>query len=372
MHVFRLLFAAFFLFARPVAFAVEATSGGPPPAPVARLSEAEAIATTRQEVADLSKKDRFSGTVLVAKNGTVLLGEIVGLADIDAKIPNRLDTKFNLGSMNKMFTAVAVAQLAEAGKIRLSDPLSKLLPDYPNAQVGKVTIQQLLTHTGGTGDIFGEEFDAHLAELKEPKDYVALYGRRAPLFPPGSRFEYSNYGFVLLGRVLEKVSGEGYYDYVRAHIYKPAGMTNSDSYPKTEKVPNMAVGYTREEGPGLKRNDAGRPMRGSPAGGGYSTVEDLLRFAIALQSHKLLNPEYTDLVTTGKVETPGGGRYAFGFGDFVVEGVRFFGHNGGAPGINAELRIYPVSGYVVAVMSNRDPRGASDLARFIGARLPVK
>ncbi len=277
---------------------------------IPRMSEAEALAATRARVAELAKSGRFSGTVLVAKKGKVLWSEAVGLADREAGTPNRVDTKFNLGSMNKMFTAVAIAQLAQQGKLRPSDPLGKFLPDYPNVEVRAVTIEQLLTHRAGTGDIFGPEYDAHIPELKGPKDYIALYGARAPKFPPGSRFEYSNYGFVLLGAVVEKVSGMGYYDYVRKNVYGPAGMTNSDSYLKTDKVPNMAVGYTREEGPDLESNYATRPMRGSPAGGGYSTVEDLLRFATALTSHRLLNAEYTDLLTTGKTEARIGAKYA--------------------------------------------------------------
>jgi CubicO group peptidase (beta-lactamase class C family) len=339
---------------------------------IPRMSEADALAATRARVADLAKKGRFSGTVLVAKNGKILYSEAVGLADREAHIPNRLDTKFNLGSMNKMFTAVSVAQLAQQGKLRPSDPLGKFLPDYPNVETRSVTIEQLLTHTGGTGDIFGPEFDAHIPELKDPKDYIALYGKRAPRFPPGSRFGYSNYGYVLLGAVIEKVSGQSYYDYVRSHVYKPAGMTGSDSYFKNDKIPGMAVGYTSEEGPALQDNYATRPMRGSPAGGGYSTALDLLRFATALTSQELLNAEYTALVTTGKTDSPGRGKYGWGFGDTTEGGVRVFGHGGGAPGINAELRVQPVSGYVVTVMANLDPPAATRLSAFIGARLPAK
>jgi len=343
----------------------------PPEFAIPRMSEADAVAAARARVADLAKSGRFSGTVLVAKNGKVLYAEAVGLADRDARAPNRLDTKFNLGSMNKMFTAVSIAQLAQQGKLRPSDPLGKFLPDYPNAAVRDVTIEQLLTHRGGTGDIFGPEFDAHIAELKDPRDYIALYGQRAPAFPPGSRFEYSNYGFVLLGAIVERVSGLSYYDYVRKNIYGPAGMTDSDSYLKTDKVPNMAAGYTSEEGPDLQSNHASRPMRGSPAGGGYSTVEDLLRFATALTSHRLLNAEYTALVTTGKTDAPGRGKYAWGFVDAREGDVRSIGHGGGAPGINAELRVFPASGYVVAVMANLDPPAATNVSAFIGARLPA-
>jgi CubicO group peptidase (beta-lactamase class C family) len=274
--------------------------------------------------------------------------------------------------MNKMFTAVSILQLVQAGKIQLTDPLGKYLTDYPNKNVAsKVTIHHLLTHTGGTGDFFGPQFDAHRLELRSLKDYVTLYGKRDLAFEPGSRWAYSNYGFLLLGLVIEKASGENYYDYVRNHVYKPAGMTSSDSLSEDETVPDRSIGYTKEGGKGWHPNTDTLPPRGTSAGGGYSTVEDLLRFANALNSHKLLNEHYTDLLTTGKVDARGS-KYAYGFGDHTENGVRSFGHGGGAPGMNGDLKIYPQSGYVIAVLANMDPPAASRISDFIGNRLPEK
>src|SRR5690348_10280359 len=163
-------------------------------APPARLSEAAAIATVEAELAKRVAADEFSGAVLIAKAGTPIFERAYGEADREKHIPNTVETKFLFGSMGKMFTALSIMQLAQAGKIKLDDPVSKFLPDYPNRSVAAVTIHQLLTHTGGTGDIFGPEFDAHRLELKEHKDYVTLYGDRGVRFPPGSRWEYSNYG----------------------------------------------------------------------------------------------------------------------------------------------------------------------------------
>lgn len=339
---------------------------------IERMTENQAIAATRARIDQLAEQGKFSGSVLVAKNSKSIFEKSVGFANIDRKIPNNLDTKFNLGSMNKMFTAVAIAQLAQQGKLNFKDPIGKYLPDYPNTEIAKVTIHQLLTHTGGTEDIFGPDYDKNIEKLKEPKDYITLYGLRPPKFQPGSRFDYSNYGFVLLGAIIEKISGNTYYDYIREHIYQPAGMTSSGSYWKTEEIPNMAIGYTRAEGSDLKNNYRFLPMRGSPAGGGYSTVEDLVRFANALLSHKLLNADYTDLVTTGKIDTKGSTQYAYGFEDHFENGVRWFGHSGGAPGINSSLKICPLSGYVIAVMGNFDPPAADRVAGFIEARLPAK
>jgi len=294
------------------------------------------------------------------------------LADRDKKIPTKLGTQFRIGSMNKMFTATAILQLVQAGKIQLTDPLGKYLNDYPNKDVAtKVTIHHLLTHTGGTGDFFGPQFDAHRLELRKLEDYVKLYGTRGLAFEPGSKWEYSNYGFLLLGLVVQKVSGQDYYEYVRDHIFTQAGMRSSGSLPESEHVPDRSVGYTKEDSESWQPNTNTLPWRGTSAGGGYSTVEDLLRFATAITSHKLLDEHYTELLTTGKVDARGS-KYAYGFSDNTTGGIRWFGHGGGAPGMNGDLRIFPQSGYVIAVLANLDPPAASRVAQFITERLPVK
>jgi len=275
--------------------------------------------------------------------------------------------------MNKMFTAVATLQLVQNGKLDLTAPFGNYLTDYPNKDVAsKVTIEQMLSHTGGTGDIFGPEFDKNRLELKTLQDYVKLYGNRGPEFEPGSRWQYSNYGFLLLGVIVEKVSGQNYYDYVRDHIFTPAGMIATGSEPEDQVVADRSVGYMRADGTGWQRNTDTLPYRGTSAGGGYSTVEDLLKFATALQTNQLLKPQYTEMLTTGKVKTPNGGKYAYGFQEATVSGTRCFGHGGGAPGMNGELKICPGPGYVIAVLANLDPPAATRVADFITNRLPIK
>jgi CubicO group peptidase (beta-lactamase class C family) len=340
-----------------------------------RLSEKELVAALKIKLDQETVADRFAGAVLLAKDGKPVFTGAYGLADREKKIANKLNTQFRIGSMNKMFTAVSILQLVQAGQIQLTDPLGKYLTDYPNKDVAsKVTIHHLLTHTGGTGDFFGPQFTAHRTELRALRDYVTLYGTRDLAFEPGSRWVYSNYGFLLLGLVIEKVSGGSYYDYVREHVYKPAGMISSDSLPEDEVVPDRSIGYTKMgQAHEWHPNTDTLPPRATSAGGGYSTVEDLLRFANALAAHKLLNEHYTELLTTGKVDTPGGGmKYAYGFGDRTVDGIRSFGHSGGAPGMNGDLEIYPQSGYVVAVLANMDPPAAGRISDFIGNRLPAK
>ncbi len=341
------------------------------------LSESELVTAMRKRIDELVAVDLFAGAVLVAKiskmDNKTVFAQAYGLADREKKTPNTLKTRFRLGSMNKMFTAVATLQLVQNGKLDLKAPFGNYLTDYPNKDVAsKVTIEQMLTHTGGTGDIFGPEFEKNRLELKTLQDYVKLYGNRGLEFEPGSQWKYSNYGFLLLGVIVEKVSGQSYYDYVRDHIFKPAGMTATGSEPEDRVVADRSVGYMQPEGTSWEPNTETLPYRGTSAGGGYSTVEDLLKFATALQTNKLLKPQYTEMLTTGKVDSPLGGKYAYGFIDGMVNGTRCFGHGGGAPGMNGELKICPGPGYVVAVLANLDPAAATRVADFITNRLPIK
>src|SRR6476659_9652829 len=319
---------------------------------IPHLSESELVTSLRKRIDELVAVDLFSGAVLVANigkmDGKTVFAQAYGLADREKKTPNTLKTRFRLGSMNKMFTAVATLQLVQNGKLDLKAPFGNYLIDYPNKDVAsKVTIEQMLSHTGGTGDIFGPEFDKNRLELKTLQDYVKLYGNRGPEFEPGSRWQYSNYGFLLLGVIVEKVSGQNYYDYVRDHIFKQAGMIATASEPEDQVVDERSVGYMRADGPSWQPNTDTLPYRGTSAGGGYSTVEDLMKFATALQTNKLLNAQYTEMLTTGKVETTFGGKYAYGFQEATVNGTRCFGHGGGAPGMNGELKICPGPGYIV-------------------------
>lgn len=345
-----------------------------PPTSNERLTETEALATLETFVCAEAAADRFSGAVLVAKDGNVLLSDAYGLADRERDIPNTVQTRFRVGSMNKMFTAVAILQLVEAGKVDLNAPVGTYLTDYPNREVAEqVTIHQLLTHTGGTGDIFGPEFYAHREALRTLDDYVELYGERGPEFEPGSQWAYSNYGFILLGAVIEAVTGQSYYDYVHEHIYEPAGMTRTGSLPEAKEVADRAVGYMDlGGGTDWHPNSDTLPYRGTSAGGGCSTVEDFARFADALLNHELLSPDSTELLITGKEEIAPGVSYAYGFEDHRDAGGNgWVGHGGGAPGMNGDLRIYPKSGYVVVVLANLDPPASLRVADYLDARLPL-
>ncbi len=341
--------------------------------PTAKLGERAVVREIARRVGKEAAEDRFSGVVLVAKGDRVIFERAYGMADKVFNVPNRADTKFNLGSMNKMFTSVAVAQLVEAGKLSFEDTVAKLLPEYPNRQAAeKITVHHLLTHTSGLGDFFDNpEFRPYRQRYRNPRDYFRLFAERPLRFEPGTRFGYSNAGFVVLGAIVESVSGQNYFDYVREHVYKPAAMRDSGSYELTEVVPNLAAGYGRFEDDPLgidprRSNTAFLPWKGSPAGGGYSTAPDLLKFARALRSHKLVGARMTELITAPKTKMAGAarpGQYGYGFVVEEMAGKELRGHGGGGAnsGINSDMRMFWDGSYTVIVTGNYDAPAADEL-----------
>lgn len=356
---------------------VHARDVGPTPTPDDALPQKVPAEELAKEIdaklARMAAEDAFSGAILIAKDGRTIFRKAYGYADREAKTPNTTGTRFRLGSMNKMFTSVAVAQLVQAGRLKYTDTVAQLLPDYPDREIAqKITVHHLLTHTSGLGDIFGPAFNEKKDSLREIKDYVQLFAGRPLRFEPGAGWSYSNAGFIVLGLIVEKVSGQNYYDYVQKNIYDAAGMKDSGSSPRTDKVPNLAVGYMRK-GPGAPAvpNWETLPWRGMSAGGGDSTLEDLLRFDRALRAHKLLGKELTETITAGKAQ-PGPSernKYAYGFQDERVAGRRIVGHGGGAPGMNALLDMYLDDGYTVVVLSNFGPPTAQRVGGYIRERL---
>jgi CubicO group peptidase (beta-lactamase class C family) len=342
----------------------------PPPdvVPRAKLDDAKLV---KEIEADLQRRvaaDLFSGTVLIAKNGKPIFEKAYGLADQNGQVPNQINTQFLLASATKMFTAVAIAQLAEKRKLSFSDKIIRYLPDYSNKTVAeKVTIHQLLTHTSGMGDYFNEKYKP--ASIKTLRDFLPAFVDDPLSFEPGTKYDYSNAGFIVLGLIVEQVSGQSYFDYVRDHIFKPAGMKNSDFYERGNFPSTVAIGYTQfEPGPNGRRfpkprKDSGIISQGKShlgsGGGAFSTIEDMLKFSVALRRHRLLNPKYTELVTKGKVETDemglaGSVKYGYGFFDEIFNGQRMLGHGGDFSGINTRFQMYLDPDYTVVILSNYD------------------
>ncbi len=331
------------------------------PSPFASFEELDADLVAR------TNRDEFSGVVLAAREGSAVFHKAYGMANRTFDMPNRLDTRFNIGSLNKMFTSVAIAQLAEKGKLGLDDPLGRYLEGFAPEAAEKVTIRHLLQMRSGWGDYWDNEiYLATRNDLRTVGDYIAFL-KDVPLgFEPGTDNAHSNTSFEILGAVIEKVSGLDYFEYVRRHIYQPAGMTGSDSYHRDGPAKNLATGYTDmnsadPEGTGFRwSNTFMLSPRGTPAGGGYSTTGDLLRFRQALCGHQLLGEAWTNMFLRQFNGEPGE--------PFEPRGPMVLA--GGAPGINSLFAIDLADGWTVVVLSNYDMPVAivlgQDILRMIG------
>jgi D-alanyl-D-alanine carboxypeptidase len=313
--------------------------------PDPKKDDAELFAAVNDSARKAVEAGDFSGVILIARNGLPVFEEAFGYADREKKILNRKDTKFNIGSINKSFTGLAVRRLAAEKKLSLDDTIGRFLPDYPNKDAAaRVTVRHLLEMSSGIGDFFGDRYDAADKEkLLTLTDYLPLFADRPLEFEPGKGSRYSNGGYIVLGLIIEKVTGSDYYTYIRDTVFKPAGMMDSDWIPKAAEVSNRALGYIRE-GSSWKTNYDTLPGKGSSAGGGYSTAHDLLKYTIALEKG-LFGPAGEEL--------RGG-----------------MGIAGGAPGINAALEWMPERGVTIVVMTNLSPPAATRVAQQIRAWLP--
>jgi CubicO group peptidase (beta-lactamase class C family) len=330
-----------------------------------RMSDAKIVRDLRAEMDVLAAEDRFSGAVLFSKDGRPLFEHTYGFANHAFSAANKIDTKFNMASITKVLTAVAILQLAEQGKISLDETLAMALPNYPHQDAAsKITIHELLGHKSGLGDFFGKEYEeSNPAQYQTIRDYLPLFASKPLLFEPGTKTSYSNAGFIVLGLVIEQLSGTSYYDYVHEHIFRPASMTNTGFWSYQVDVPNLALGYTRlspGESPGGKQPSANTPRsvtinltRSVSAGSSFASLEDLLRFSEALRTHKLLGPESVELILSG----------GYGLGTKTVNGIRSMRHAGGLPGASTYLEMYPDQGYAVVVLSNFDPPTAEIVAQ---------
>lgn len=340
-----------------------------------KLSDKELVNEIREFMNRLAAADAFSGTLLVAKNNIPIFQTVHGMASKAYNVPNRMDTKLGTASVGKMFTAIAIAQLAEQGKLSFTDTVGQHLTDYPNKEVAqRVTIHHLLTHSSGLGDTYSANYICHKGVLREVRDWLPLFvNNPKPLdFEPGSRWQYSNQGFILLGAIVERVSGENFFEYVRKHIFQPAGMVNTDYYEADRDTPNLAIGYTNFEDLGEDRYQFHlgerrnvslyNGARGGPTGGASSTAEDLLKFTRALWGNKLVSAKTLDLLTSSKILArkydANQTYWGYGFELENLDGKRVIGHGGGDLGVSSGVRWYPDSGnYTIIVLSNYDRGG---------------
>ncbi|MBO9657932.1 MAG: serine hydrolase [Chitinophagaceae bacterium] len=335
------------------------------------VAQPKTISRISIELDKMAQADHFSGTILIAKDGQVLLQKAFGFSNRADLVRNQLSTRFNMASVTKMFTGMAILQLAERGKLSINQTVGEYLPDYPDKAIAdSITIHQLLTHTSGLGN-FWEEFDRVPKEkYQSVDDFIRLFAGKPLPSTPGSRYSYSNAGYILLGKIIEKVSGQTYFDFVREHILLPAGMQATDALELDNAEPGIATGYTMDQDkPGhWKNNNFVNVFKGGPAGGYYTTAGDLLRFSKAITNHLLLNENSTRLYLTGKIRYDKG-YYAYGISTDTINGYGITGHTGGHFGIANEFLMCPQLGYTVIILTNGEVETYWDVANLIKSNL---
>lgn len=339
--------------------------GNRPPGYVPRAVSADRLpAELERYLTAVERGGQFSGVVAIAKDGERIFQGAYGEADASRGIANTIETRFPIASMAKMLTAVAVLQLIDRGRLGLSDPLTRFVPEYP-ARIGSaVTVRHLLTHSSGI------ELDDHVPfnrqvqrarsveeMLQAQLDHLENMNQGPPdRFELAEGFDYTNEGFDLLGLIVARATGQSWRDYLREHILEPVGMSGT-GFSHDESDGRLAVGYTRgsNQPDGRRRDnrDLLSPLA-RPSGNMYSTAGDMLRFLEAIRTRALLGDEIAREATSPQI--PWGGivdvHYGYGFQIIDADGVRYFGHGGSQPGVSTRGYIYPESAVTVVVLSN--------------------
>jgi CubicO group peptidase (beta-lactamase class C family) len=306
--------------------------------------DAALAADAKAFVARLAAGGEFSGAVLLTHHGRTVVRQGYGFADRNARRLNTPGTPFMLSSVSKMFTAVTIAKLVERDQLSFDSTLGSLLPEYPSAEArDQVTVRHLLTMSSGIPDLFRvPDFWANIGAIKSAPDFWKYFARSPLQFRPGAQWAYSNSNFLLLGAIIERQTGRAFTSVVEEEIFRPLGLVNTRYRINPSRKP--ALGYTRTVPAGASMDPSGwypaweepKPgdefIVGSPMGGGYSTVDDLARFADALVANQLLSHEMTARVLTGYIDAEYGGRDGYGFETRLINGVKVAGHRGSLAG----------------------------------------
>ncbi|WP_350292562.1 serine hydrolase domain-containing protein [uncultured Croceitalea sp.] len=318
----------------------------------------------RMAISSSANKGHFSGVIHVSnlQDNNPYIEESFGFADKELKVENRIDTKFNVGSINKIFTAIGILQLIQSGELTLSDNLTTYVPELTRSGVNEITIKQLLQMRSGYGSYFSsDKYSNNLNNLRDMEHYLPIIKDFDLDFEPGTSRAYSNIGYELLGIIIQRITKTNYYDFIQNNIYNKAGMYNSGSFERDKNTKNLAKGYTQYNlGQSLGTdldleqkknysfdNNNRHAVKGTAAGGGYSTVEDIKKLILALKTHNLIDEQHTKLLIN-RYEDTDKDRTAFGFA-------------GGGIGINSHFWWNIKTDDIIVVMSNYDPPSASEV-----------
>jgi CubicO group peptidase (beta-lactamase class C family) len=314
-----------------------------------------------QIVQDSVSRKVFMGTVLVARGDEILLDKGYGFANLELDVPDTPPTKFRLGSVTKQFTAAAIMLLQERGKLNVNDLVKKYLPDAPAAW-DKITVFNILTHTSGIPNYTNfPDYPALQAIPTTPQKLVARFIDKPLDFQPGERYSYSNSGYIVLGYLVEKLSGESYEKFLQENIFTPLGMNDSGYDSNTAIIPHRAEGYAPSP-TGVVNADYTDMTVPFAAGALYSTTEDLLRWEKGFYGGKLLKPDSLMMMTT-----PFKNNYAFGLEVRTVNGHKVINHGGGIQGFNTMVSYYPDDKLAVIVLSNINGAAPQELSTKLAA-----
>lgn len=324
-------------------------------------------------VDEIAQEMGVSGMVLLANSDGIILNNAYYLDSLPGDA-HTTDTRFNMGSMNKMFTAVAIGQLVEQGKVDFDASIRTYLPSLPE-EYGLINVGHLLSHMSGVGNYFQPKNRPAINAHESVDDLVDLVLAEPLAFDAGTQWQYSNSGFVLLGSIIESVAGGSYYDYMEEYVFEAAGMTSSGHLPDDNTAtPYSSMSRGRPGGPDAPLNPQALG-RGMPAGGYFSTTMDLYRFAQALMNNQLVSAETKSILTSPKpgairTDRRTGAQSFYGYGFRITNDLSSFGHSGGGAGISTNFSIWPETGTVMITLFNLDPMLADEFnARVMEAKM---
>lgn len=323
---------------------------------------ADKMSLLEKYIESIVQDDKFSGCVLITKGEKEYFKGSYGYACKAFNVPNNIDTQFNIASVGKIFTGVAIAQLVENQRLNFDDTIDKFISEdwLPHKFSKQIQIRHLLTHTSGLDDYFEALYAQPYASIfRDMEDYRTLFANIKINSSPGSGWSYSSAGYLLLGVIIQNVTGCSYFGYIQNNIFNHAEMEHTNFLDTDIPVTNRATGYYKD-GEIYRANTVKPIQRGNPSGGCYSTVHDLNKFGSSLMNYRLLKRELTQYVISPKNEL---GSPFYGYG-FAIDQNKV-GHVGDGRGISAHFSIYQKQGYIVSILSNYSPPSAGDLAEFI-------
>jgi CubicO group peptidase (beta-lactamase class C family) len=312
------------------------------------------IRKIREKAADTS----FTGVVSIFQKEKELYTEAFGYADIANRRKNNIKTKFAIASGTKFFTALGIGALIDAGKLSLDTTARGIFHKDFSYIDSRATIAQLLTHTSGIYDYYDEDWDIDSEKffvdipwyrLETPSDYLPLFENKAAKYSPGERFSYSNGGFIFLGVIIEKISGQLYRDYIRQHVFVPAGMEDSGYYAFNQLPKNTVCGYKKSRN---ETNIYNLPVRGASDGGAYTTAIDLFKFWKALFNNKILSKKLTKAFLSPHVIIDDPVEYGYGVYVSKYNGMDMFFIVGGDAGVGFDSRYIPEKDMQITIISN--------------------